>query len=82
MSLAQRIRDLKGDIAEIKKATSYTEQYVRTGSSCDSSSRSGDRIRYVLAAEKAFVSQHQKEILALAVSNMEAEFEKARLAIG
>ena len=54
------------DAEQIRNATTYTSEYLKHGSGCDSSDRAKIRMSFVKEAEMEFIGKHRKDILARA----------------
>jgi hypothetical protein len=62
----QEVELTKQDASQIATASEYTENYLMHGTSCDSSNRSGIRMRYIKRAESLILTKYKKEIIELA----------------
>jgi len=65
-TLQEHIESLRRAYRAISTATDYCRGYLMWGTGCDSGKDKEFRMSYVMRAEREFVEQHKKEILARA----------------
>lgn len=78
VTVANYLKLIQGDLKEIERATDYTSEYLKHDTACDSSHRSTKRMEVVLEAEREFVQQNKKKILALAAQKLKDEIEELK----
>lgn len=63
------------DAEQIRTATTYTSEYLKHGSGCDSSDRAKVRMSFVKEAEMEFLRKYRKDILDRAADMCLAQLE-------